>query len=36
MTPYLMLVLAGYTAFIVTLGVYWQRGYAAEIRERRR
>ena len=34
-TPFLMLVLAGYAAFILVLGTVWARGYIADLRASR-
>ena len=32
MHPYLILVLAGYAAFVGVLGAYWLRQYASDLR----
>jgi hypothetical protein len=32
-TPFLTLVLAGYAAFVIALGVVWVQAYAADRRE---
>jgi hypothetical protein len=34
-TPFLSLVLAGYAAFMITLGVVWVQSYSAELRDAR-
>lgn len=35
LTPYLMLVLAGYAAFIGVLGLYWVRNFMGDLKASR-
>ena len=35
LTPYLMLVLAGYAAFMAILGIYWVRNFVDDLKAAR-